>query len=236
MSMGNSRITALFALCLILFGIGQASAAWPTDFSNVTNFHNAQNFTNFANGTFYGQTQGKMNYAYLTINNLAFVTSKGWLFRGYNGSVFVGNVSAYPYQFGFLVPLHTMKGKAYNTLALFSNQSVTNVTSSMRDDYLNITTDENTVKYSFYQYLLGVQGNAYRINFTGCSYVNNQTCSWNFYPKQPYFLIETSTYPNQNVSVDYINYGGIQEAALTADSSIVSIRGKESAGDRLRNR
>ena len=235
---GNSRSLALFALTLALLS-GCAFAAWPTDFSNVTNFHNEQNFTAFGNATFYGKAIGAVNYAYIIPNSLQAVMSSGWLFRGYNGSVFEGNVSGYPYFNGFLVPFRTQAGKAYSTLALFSNQSVHKNTSSMSDQYMNITIDKNAFIYPFYQYLLGINKtsshqslsgwttfNKNNVTFIGCAYQKNQTCTWSFRPSQQYFFTETSPYANQNISVDYINSGGVQEATLSANSIATSITAK----------
>jgi hypothetical protein len=238
-NMFNKKFILLFAL-LLTFGISPAFATWPADFANVTNFHNVENFTTINSmSTFFGKDTGPVNYVYIPLDNLNSVTSTGWLFRGYNNNVFKGNVSAYPYQFGFLVSLKTISGNAYNSLALFWNQSIPINTSSMIDQQYNISIDRNAVKYPFYQYLLGNQ-NLFRqslngkyvypngelpITFLGCTYQNNQYCSWSFRPKIPYLFIETAPYTDQNITIDFINYGGVEKGTLSVNSIALNLKG-----------
>jgi len=226
---------ALVALFLVLSNANLAGAAWPSAFSNVSNFYYVMNFTSIAhNATFYGKNIGPVNYVYIPLTNLTSITSSGWLLRGYNGSVFIGNVSGYQYQQGLLVSLSAINGKAYDTLALFWKQGVSLSTPSMSDQRYNVTVDINAIKYPFVQYLLGLhrsgqlpsQNTFNNVSFLGCTYQNNQTCSWSFRPMQPYFFIETATYSQQNVSVDYINVGGVQEAVLWASSTTAFIKGR----------
>jgi hypothetical protein len=211
-------------------------AAWPAVYSNVTNFHDVMNFTGINhNITFYGNKAGPVNYFYVTFSNTINVGASGWLFRGYNGSVFVGNVSGYLYSSGFLVSLKTQSGNKYGTLAMFWNQSINQGTASMADQNNNVSIDINAIKYPFLQYLVGLNQSFgpvvhpfkhNNVTFLGCSYISNQTCSWSFRPIQPYFFIEGKAYVHQNISVDYINKGGVQEGVITANSLNLSIIGK----------
>lgn len=131
---------------------------------------------------------------------------------------------------GFIVPLQTLSNSSYVTLALFYNQSVNQKTPSMVDYLRNITPDADAIKYTFYQYLAGINNTAPLLNnvtFKGCSYAVNQTCTWVFKPSaQSYYFFETATYPYQNVSIDYIPASGLSEFNLFGSESSLTMLSK----------
>src|SRR5271157_396600 len=89
----------------------------------LPNFHSAINFTVINSKAYYKMISiGSANYIYLNLSLIKNLGTYVWL-QGYNGTVFRGNITAYPYADGLLVPLKTIRGLTYNTITLFFNQT-----------------------------------------------------------------------------------------------------------------
>ena len=121
-----------FLILVSLIGLNNAAFAW------VHNYYNYINFTNLgSNGIFINPNNallninfGPVNWTYLNLSSIPVLSSlsifnnESILLQGYNGSVFIGNISAYPYENGLLIPHYTINKKPYTSISLFFNQSV----------------------------------------------------------------------------------------------------------------